>query len=90
VSQSTLQRLAQERLQELYDHPPEGRRKSWQVVQDQTGINRGQAWKIRYGKQKASRKILRKLGVQNSRKPRIPWKKKYQLLRKFISQRRAH
>jgi hypothetical protein len=78
------QRRARARLFELYDASggPENQRRSWQKVGDQIGENRGRVWNIAHGKQRATAKILQKLGfVRNRRKP---WKKKYHLLRRGI------
>jgi hypothetical protein len=79
------QKIARARLLTLHDEL-----KSWRRVGGVLGMNCGQAWKIAYGKRKATRGDLAKLEIHAPRKPRIPWKKKYHLLRLAITQRRVN
>jgi hypothetical protein len=71
-----------EKLWEIHD-----RTKSWEGVHRETGINRGQANATARGKRPASRRMIAKLLPPAQPKRRTPWKKKYQLLRKFITRR---
>jgi len=82
--QPSPQKTARARLLALYKE-----NRSWRKVGGVVGINCGQAWKLAHGRQKASREILRRLGVELLPKRRIPWKKKYRLLRMAIDQRRV-
>lgn len=82
-SRSPIQKLARERL--LSIHEATG---SWAGVFQQTGINKGRAWKICKGKSRASSREIGLLDLHLVKKPRTPWKKKYLLLRKFITTRR--
>ncbi len=76
---ASLQRQAEARLNDLYEQLH-----SWRRVGEATGLNPGQAWKIRYGKMRASKSALQKLRLEKTRTRRIPWKKKYLLLRKYL------
>jgi hypothetical protein len=59
-------------------------------VERETGLNRGQCWEVANGRDKATRRMAEKLKIHPVIKRRTPWKKKYQLLRKFVTQRRAN
>jgi hypothetical protein len=78
------QKLVRQRLLEIY-----GLLGTWGKVERETGLNRGQCWEVANGRDRATRRMAEKLGIQPVVKRRMPWKKKYQLLRKFVTQRRA-
>jgi len=60
-------------------------------VARRTKINRGRIWKICNRTARASQQDIDRLGIRKAeRKPRIPWKKKYLLLRKAITNRRVN
>jgi hypothetical protein len=81
-SNSPVQKQVRDKLWEIY-----GRAKSWEGVHRETGINGGQANAVARGKQPASRRMIKLLIPPAERKRRTPWKKKYRLLRKFITRR---
>lgn len=78
------QKRVRERLLEIY-----GNLGTWGKVERETGLNRGQCWEVANGRDRATRRMAEMLGIHPAVKRRVPWKKKYRLLRKFIVQRRS-